>query len=83
MPVSTVNISFQKDFLVQIDKTADNEARTRSELIREAVRIYIDRKKEWKAMLQLGKKIGATLEIAEDDVMGEIKKYRTAKQKAR
>jgi metal-responsive CopG/Arc/MetJ family transcriptional regulator len=39
MPVSTVNISFQKDFLIQIDEVASNEARTRSELIREAVRI--------------------------------------------
>jgi metal-responsive CopG/Arc/MetJ family transcriptional regulator len=82
MPVSTVNISFQKDLLIQIDKIANNEARTRSELIREAVRIYIDRKKEWETMLQLGKRIGAALEISEDGVMSEIKKYRKAKQKA-
>ena len=41
MAVSTVNISFQEDLLDQIDRIAQNEARTRSELIREAARIYI------------------------------------------
>ena len=73
MPVSTVNISFQKDLLVQLDQTANDEARTRSELIREAVRMYIDRKKEWKKLFSIGKKIGATLEISEENVMNEIK----------
>jgi hypothetical protein len=40
MAVSTVNISFQTDLLKQIDNIAQNEARTRSELIREAARLY-------------------------------------------
>ena len=81
MPVSTVNISFQKDFLVQIDQIANDEARTRSELIREAVRIYIDRKREWEKLFKIGKQIGVTLEISEDDVMSEIKEHRKKKQK--
>jgi len=81
MPVATVNISFRKDFLTQIDQIANNEARTRSELIREAVRLYIDRKKETEGIFQIGKKIGATLEISEKDVMDEIKVYRKTKQK--
>jgi metal-responsive CopG/Arc/MetJ family transcriptional regulator len=45
MAVSTVNISFQEDLLDQIDEMAKTEARTRSELIREAARIYFERKK--------------------------------------
>ena len=81
MAISTVNISFQKNLLTQIDQIANSEARTRSELIREAVRIYIERKKEWKVIFQTGAKIGSTLEIQENDVMKEIKKYRKAKQK--
>lgn len=44
MAVSTVNISFQEDLLKQIDSIARDEARTRSELIREAARIYIESK---------------------------------------
>ena len=79
MSVSTVNISFQNDLLAQIDRIANNEDRTRSELIRDAVRMYIERKKEWENVFKTGKEIGATLEISEDDVMSEIKEYRKAK----
>ena len=81
MPVSTVNISFQRDLLVQIDEIASNEARTRSELIREAVRIYIERKKEWEKIFKVGEEIGSRLDISEEDVMGEIKAYRKTKHK--
>ena len=55
MAVATVNISFQEDLLGQIDKIAQNEARTRSELIREAARIYIERKKSGKVFLPMVK----------------------------
>ena len=40
MIVSTVNIPFQNDFLVQVDQIAVNESRTRSELILRAVKLY-------------------------------------------
>jgi len=83
MPVSTVNISFQKDFLFQIDQVANNESRTRSELIREAVRLYIDRKREFEKMFKLGKQLGAVLDITEADVMDEIKAYRKTKKQAK
>jgi metal-responsive CopG/Arc/MetJ family transcriptional regulator len=83
MSVSTVNISFQEDFLLQIDKVANDESRTRSELIREAVRLYIDRKKEFERIFKIGEQIGSTLEISEEDVMQEIKAHRKAKPKAR
>ena len=38
MALATVNISFNTEILKQIDKLAKSEARTRSELIREAAR---------------------------------------------
>jgi metal-responsive CopG/Arc/MetJ family transcriptional regulator len=81
MSVSTVNISFQDDLLVQIDQVANNESRSRSELVREAVRLYIDRKREFDTLFNLGRQIGATLDISEEDVMPEIKKYRKTKHK--
>jgi metal-responsive CopG/Arc/MetJ family transcriptional regulator len=83
MSVSTVNIPFQDDFLVQVDQIANVESRTRSELIMQAVRLYIDQKQEFEALFKIGKQIGSTLEISEDDVMGEIKKYRKAQQQVR
>jgi len=63
------------------ESIAFNEARTRSELVREAVRIYIERKKEWESLFRTGANIASTLEIQEKDVMKEIKKHR--KQKAK
>ena len=38
-------ISMPENFLGEIDKVADNEYRSRSELIREALRTYIHRNK--------------------------------------
>ncbi|MDR0315560.1 MAG: ribbon-helix-helix protein, CopG family [Treponema sp.] len=83
MSVSTVNISFQNDFLLQIDQIASSESRSRSELIREAVRLYIDQKREFERIFSIGRQIGSTLDIAEEDIMPEIKKYRKSKQKVK
>jgi metal-responsive CopG/Arc/MetJ family transcriptional regulator len=79
MAVSTVNISFQKDLLDQIDKIAQNEARTRSELIREAARIYIERKKKWESIFSYGESLSSKYKFTENDVNNEIKKYREGK----
>jgi len=81
MPVSTVNISFQDDLLKQIDQVAQNEARTRSELIREAARLYIERKQKWESIFAYGENLAAKYKITEDDVNEEIKKHRTEKSK--
>ena len=55
MAVSTVNISFQDDLLLQIDKIAQNEARTRSELTREAARLYIEKRRNGKVFFPMAK----------------------------
>jgi metal-responsive CopG/Arc/MetJ family transcriptional regulator len=80
MAVSTVNISFQEDLLEQIDRIAQNEARTRSELIREAARIYIERKKKWESIFSYGESLSSKYKFTEDDVNDEIKKYREDKK---
>jgi CopG family transcriptional regulator / antitoxin EndoAI len=41
--MARVLISMKDDFLKQIDDLANNEQRTRSELIREALRLYMRR----------------------------------------
>ena len=43
--MARVLISMPENFLGEIDKVADNENRTRSESIREALRTYIHRNK--------------------------------------
>ena len=76
MKTGTVNISFQKVLLRQIDDVAKEEARSRSELVREAARMYIERKKLWKEVFAYGKMQAQRLVLQEKDVAGEIRSYR-------
>jgi len=80
MKTGTVNISFQEGLLRQIDETAQEESRSRSELIREAARIYIERKKRWKDIFAFGEKQVRRLRLAESDVESEIGLYRRSKR---
>lgn len=43
--MARVLISMSNDFLSRVDNIANSEQRTRSELIREALRVYIKRNK--------------------------------------
>lgn len=79
MKTGAVNISFQKDLLKQIDDVAAEESRTRSELVREAARMYIERKRKWKDMFAFGKRQAKTLGLKDEDVTGEIRVYRKKK----
>jgi len=84
MALATVNISFNTDILRQIDEIAKNEARTRSELIREAARIYIERKKKWESIFSYGESLALQYGFTEEDVNKEIEKHRKEKkQKAK
>ena len=79
MKTGTVNISFQEGLLRQIDQTAREESRSRSELIREAARMYIERKKRWKDVFVFGEKQVRRLRLNESDVESEIGAYRESK----
>jgi metal-responsive CopG/Arc/MetJ family transcriptional regulator len=80
MKTGTVNISFQEGLLRQIDETAREESRSRSELIREAARMYIERKKRWKDIFVFGEKQARRLRLSERDVASEIRAYRRSKR---
>ena len=77
--MATVNISFQDDLLNAIDNIAIEEARTRSELLREAARMYIDRKRRWENIFSYGKTQAIAKNLKEEDVMNEIRAYRRRK----
>ena len=80
MKTGTVNISFQEGLLQQIDETAREESRSRSELIREAARMYIERKKRWKDIFAFGEKQVRRLRLSDRDVESEIGAYRRSKR---
>lgn len=75
----TVNISFQDDLLRDIDRVARSEARSRSELLREAARAYIERKEHWAGMLAMGRAIAQQQGVTPSDVPREIKAHRKSK----
>lgn len=76
MAISTVNISFKEDLLAEIDNIARVESRSRSELIREAARSYIDRKKRWERIFTFGSKQAKKLGLKEGDVEAAIHERR-------
>ncbi len=73
---STVNISFREELLEEIDDVARAESRSRSELIREAARMYIERKHRWSAIFSAADRMVAAADAKESDVLSEIKKHR-------
>ena len=83
MGTVTVNISFKKSLLAEIDQTASQESRSRSELLREAARIYIGRKNRWNQLFRLTESRGGDTLISETDILDEIQSYRNDKKAAK
>ena len=72
MAAVTVNISFQADILAAIDAEAAKEARSRSELLREAARLYVERQHRWDSVFKFGDEIVGKRGLTEDDVRKQI-----------
>ncbi|MBW2311450.1 MAG: ribbon-helix-helix protein, CopG family [Deltaproteobacteria bacterium] len=83
MSTITVNISFQDSLLADIDRVAKLESRSRSELLREAARMYIARKKHWDKIFLYGESQASQRMLSEADVGSEINSYRKRKSRAR
>ena len=80
MKSSTVNISFNDELLKQIDEVAREESRSRSELIRQASRSYIDRKRRWNQIFAFSEMQAERRNITEEDISKEISSYREDKK---
>ena len=76
----TVNISFEKALLKEIDKIAKKEHRSRSELIREAARAYIEKKTRWQTIFSFSDKATSKIKISENDIFEEIKQVRSKRK---
>ncbi len=75
----TVNISFQDTLLANIDLIAKKEARSRSEFLREAARLYIEKKERWNRIFDICSMRTKELNLSHKDVLHEIKQYRKEK----
>jgi len=76
MSVSTLKIPFQEDLLRQIDQVVIRESCSRVDLILEATKVYVNRKRNWQEIFSYGDNIASKSNFAESDVMNEIKAHR-------
>ena len=81
MSTVTVNISFQDRLLPTVDRSPTSTSRRVEAILREAARIYIERKERWnnifaKTSIQSGEQA-----LTEKDVQEEISRYRSEKRK--
>lgn len=77
----TVNISFQDSLLAEIDAEARKESRSRSELLREAARLYVRRQKRWGDVFALGDRTARSHHLSDADVVREIRSVRKRKRR--
>ncbi|HBA82896.1 MAG TPA: CopG family transcriptional regulator [Verrucomicrobia bacterium] len=76
----TVNISFQDALLKEIDAEAKKESRSRSELLREAARNYVQKQKKWERLFALGDGLSRRNKLKPEDVNGAIRSVRKQKR---
>ena len=81
MNTVTFNLSFQKDLMTEVDALAKRETRSRSGLLREAARLYIERQKRWDSLFTLGNAVTASAGLTPEDVDHEIAAVRRQRVK--
>ena len=80
MNTKTLNISLPPALIAQLDRVAKERSANRSELIREAVRRYVEDKNEWDAIFAYGRRKARELKLTEDDVVRIVREFREETQ---
>jgi CopG family transcriptional regulator / antitoxin EndoAI len=81
MNTQTFNIALPEDLVKKADEIAKKEYRNRSELIREALRVYIERKNSWDTIFAIGEKAAKKAGIrSEEEVNQIVSEYRHGKK---
>lgn len=75
----TVTISLPPQLAKQIDSIARKEGRSRSELMREALRQYMARGERWEQIFAYGKGIARKERLTDRDVAAAVKQRRRAR----
>ncbi|MBI2611286.1 ribbon-helix-helix protein, CopG family [Candidatus Gottesmanbacteria bacterium] len=77
-----VNISLPSKLLKLADRVAEKEARSRSELFREAIRNYVLRRARWDELFNYAEKKARRLGIKEKYIEKIVKDYRSSRNKS-
>ena len=72
MNTQTFNIALPEDLVKKADEIAKKEYRSRSELIREALRTYIEDKEQWEQIFVAGEKAMRDMSINTEDEVDKI-----------
>ncbi len=85
-----VMVSFPDEFLAEVDRIAREEHRSRSELVREAIRLYIDRREHRRKpgdVPQIQRAVAVqdalsrlTLGSGEEDSTADLRRWREARR---
>ena len=77
MQTQVFNIVLPKDLVDKAERIAKSEYKNRSELIREALRVYIEDKEEWQEVFAFSEKAMKQMKIkSEEEVDRIVRKYR-------
>lgn len=77
MMTQTLNIALPSDLVKRADVVARQEYRNRSELIREALRVYLEDKNDWDDIFKLGEKTMQKMGVKnEADINKIVSQYR-------
>lgn len=72
MRTKSFNISLPKTLVDLTDSQAEKEFRNRSELVREALWVYLKNKEDWKEILAYGKRQGRRVGIKSEKEVDRI-----------
>jgi predicted transcriptional regulator len=79
MAVATISLNVDDDLVEQLDFIANKESLTRTELIYNSIKMYVNRKQKLQELFAYGEQVSDQHRFTEEDVMNEIKNYRNAK----
>lgn len=81
MPTQTLNISLPKGLVKKMDAVAKKEYKSRSELIRGAIRSYLIDMEKWEQIFRVGEKAAQKLGIkSEENIDRIVYEYRHGKK---
>lgn len=72
MLTQTLNIALPKDLVKKVDQVAKKEYRNRSELIREALRVYLTRRSKWDQIFAAGREAAKKMGIKSEQQINDI-----------
>ena len=72
MQTQTFNIALPVDLVTRMDLVAKEEYRNRSEFIREAIRVYLDRSDRWERIFKAGREVAKKMGIKSEKQVNDI-----------